>query len=582
MYTLLTVVIIICLLCGRPGFSLSLPTDGSYISRERTCLINGVFIWCVFASHIFQYGLDLTGTDKVIMSGVRGLQQCMVSTFFMFSGFGIMNSLLRKGDDYARTLISVRYFSLLVHFSIAVLVYVLIQYCIGKTYTFAHVLAAFPGWSPVGASCWFIFITLTSYWLIAISYWLCRKISPVMVAICVVLMFAALIPAVMHRGLYVVDSCLCIPAGMLYRVYQKEIERIVRACRIPVAILGGALIYLGLIIYKLLINPDVVELMGRPTLLSRAYVQNVGCIVFAVGVLWLFAAFRFNRTPRFLVWCGGSALFYIYVFQRIPMLLGQYWKLNQYSTILYSALCIIITLVLAWFACRIFPRLNTLIFPQKKSAATPGKEDTLGESKENGTPDAISSRTYMWLVIFSMVGCLGASFQFWIPQCVEVTMKYSVQKPIALQCFYTETPRGKWLFTEKEKVFGEGAISFLLPTKELARFRLDIGEKPGKVEIKDLCLRGSQTISLASSTMFVQKNMAKVTDINNGFQLYSSHNDPFMVYNKPFCVQAGDKRSFLLIPFAVVMLGACVLSLFLREVIVAFCEVFRRKSIVCS
>lgn len=534
----------------------------NYISRERTCLINGFFIWFVFISHIYNQGVILTDIDKFVVAGIRDLKQLMVSTFFLFSGYGIMHSLLRKGKNYAAGLISKRFFALLLHYSFVVLVYVAVQfYILGNAYSVAHVLSAFAAWSSVGVPTWFIFVTLLSYWFIAISYHVWHRIHPVMVVLSVALMFVILIPLVMTRGYFWADSCLCMPVGMLYRLYQSQIEKAVKSIQLPVCCMGAIVLVVGFIVYRKLLNYDwVINVIGSPSLLFKVYVQNLGCIIFGLGTLWLFAGIRFRRTPKFLVWSGGSALFYLYVFHQLPMLLGKHWLSNTESPLIYQAMCIIVTIVLAWAACRIFARLDALIWIEK--------QPTTAHVNISGTGDARSAlplAVKLGIIVVGMLCCLSGTYRLWIPRGVEVEFMYAADKSVNFQVFYLVKPKHKWLHADKKNGEGVGKITFFLPTKELRGVRLDVGDKQGNVEISDLHVIGKEKINLIAPGAFASTNVDRLVYTEHTCLIESCHKDSSIVYTRPLHMRAGANRQFQPVLFIMILCVATAFGFMLTD-----------------
>lgn len=326
------------------GFSAELPDNGEYVTRERTTMINGWFIWLVFLSHISGYKFEMPQTDYILLRlTIHQFWQCVVATFFFYSGYGIMTSLIKKGGSYAKSLIYHRFSLLLLHFAIAVMIFVGVQYCMGVSFPIEKILLSLIGWNSVGNSNWFIFITLVGYLFVAVSYFVLHKIGRFCIVGAVTIAFCILIYALKFKGGYWVDTCLCIPAGMLFCLLRKRIEIIIRSSCVPVWIFGILGTSLGVFFYRF-----SVRYFGL-------YGANIGAIFFAFGILLIFAGFRFKRMPKFLCWSGGPALFFLYVFQRIPMLLGVHWGIHTIQPYLYEFFCLVVTLLLALLSGRIFP-----------------------------------------------------------------------------------------------------------------------------------------------------------------------------------------------------------------------------------
>ena len=148
--------------------------NGEYITRERTCTINGFFIWIVFVCHLTQYTSNFLICDEWLTKVLMQLGQCVVTTFFFFSGYGIMSSLKNK-KGYAGLLVKRRFVSLLLHMTLAVAVFYAVQTWYGKEYEVSSLLWSCIGWKSIGNSNWFVFVSLVCYLFIALSYMLFRR-----------------------------------------------------------------------------------------------------------------------------------------------------------------------------------------------------------------------------------------------------------------------------------------------------------------------------------------------------------------------------------------------------------------------
>ena len=349
-------IIIVCLvlsfLAAKPSLQDVFSKDGSHVSREHTTMIGGLFIWQVFICHLLSYKPAFSPIDSHLSWLFMYPQQLCVAPFFFFSGYRLMCSLRQKGMSYARDLICVRFAKLLLHFSLAVLLYVLLLSFFGVHFSTKHILLSLICWESVGNSNWFICITLISYIAIFLSYVLWRKVGMTAVALSVATLLLLLIPHIEHKGRCWIDTLLCIPVGMLFSIWRNKIERGIERLRLPIWAIGVPLLPLSIYIYRL---PQ----------LEGAW-KNIGAVIFAFAIYLLFSAIRLEKKPIFLCWGGGAALFYLYVFQRIPMYLGFRWGLNQSMPVVYGIICAVITILLACVSIKTFTLLDKIIFKTTK------------------------------------------------------------------------------------------------------------------------------------------------------------------------------------------------------------------------
>ena len=87
MITPFVLVLLAVIFIARPSFILTPVPE--YTSRERTSLINGIFIWLVIFSHMYNNGVLLNDTDQQIIDGIRDLKQLVISTFLFFQDMAL-------------------------------------------------------------------------------------------------------------------------------------------------------------------------------------------------------------------------------------------------------------------------------------------------------------------------------------------------------------------------------------------------------------------------------------------------------------------------------------------------------------
>ena len=71
-----------------------------YLSKSNTQVVKGIFVVCVFLSHIRTYVNFTNSTDLLIISFLDFLGQLMVTFFLFMSGYGIYEAIKNKGNDY--------------------------------------------------------------------------------------------------------------------------------------------------------------------------------------------------------------------------------------------------------------------------------------------------------------------------------------------------------------------------------------------------------------------------------------------------------------------------------------------------
>ena len=163
-------ILILCIAEQRPvtaGAGQFLP---DYISKENTAPVKGIFVMLIVVSHAFQH-IEPDGTLDLLYQAFRShLGQAVVAMFLFYSGFGIMESIRKKGYDYIRSIPSRRFANVFCRFCLILFLYLILQYAFfRRSFPLKHILLAFTGWTSLGNSNWYMFVIFLCYWLVFIS-----------------------------------------------------------------------------------------------------------------------------------------------------------------------------------------------------------------------------------------------------------------------------------------------------------------------------------------------------------------------------------------------------------------------------
>lgn len=372
MSLLILFLLALMLLSGRPSLVWSLPNNGACLSHNRTNLINAFFIIIIVLRHINQRIVPFDGIDiwyQRIFDGSAG--QSIVSTFFFFSGYGIFKAIERKREVYVKELMTKRFLRLYINMGIccafSCLVYLITHLTPKEAIVyFLHTMIGMGGY-------WFIVMTLAIY----IATWIGFKLGGVnrphlSVLLAFVLIYLLCIVLIPFKPMWWLDTELCFPCGMLMALYLPKIERIVRKTRLPVVFIGTLCLAAGWILMKYHMTPyyAVKEKFGLldwlspdcQNLLRAAYhilLYPLCTVVLVFGILWLFAGIKWKKEPSFLVWLGGSAVFYIFVLHFIPIRIIQAGRLEGPYPIMSSDIGgVIIQEPMGWGA--IYPEISII------------------------------------------------------------------------------------------------------------------------------------------------------------------------------------------------------------------------------
>ena len=329
--------------CGRG-------IQGEYMSIPQTTAIKGIFVVLVFLRHYKGY-VALEGVlDRPFLVLDGKLGQLIVALFLFYSGYGLYESYRKKGRDYVRTIPKKRFLATLLHFDLAVLLYVLIQAVLmGRFYGWKQILLSLTGWTSVGNSNWFIFAILVMY----LFSWAALRLIPSRVGqLCAVTALSAAYAVVFHHYYpdiwWWYDTILCYATGMWFAFFRPQIERFLSG-ELRFWVSFGALLVLFRVLFYY-----------RNSLAVYEALAVVFCLL---GVL---VSMKVKVGNRVLDWLGRQ-VFTVYILQRLPMMLLEQWGLSAYPYAFFAA-SLALTLGLAagfdWLLKR-FDRY-VLKIPEKK------------------------------------------------------------------------------------------------------------------------------------------------------------------------------------------------------------------------
>lgn len=330
-YILLLLLIISRLMYRRQGFY------SDYLSFDTTNAVKGIFIALVFIKHatpyIFKSGyvFDDSLLSRAFLFVNAQVGQWIVAMFLFYSGFGIMESIKKKGISYVHSIPRKRILTTLVNFDIAVALFVVIALLLHKDYSLMVYLLSFTGWESVGNSNWYIFVIMLCYLMAYLCFLTAKDGAYTMRAIiCFFLLCISVLFLSRVKPSWWYDTMLCFGVGIFYSLWREHIEIILQK-------------YYWLILFIL----TIVVVCLRSSLGGLTY--NGYCIIFCILVVMLTMKFRINNSV--LIWSGKN-LFPLYIYQRVPMIIlssicgGAF--VSSYP-ILYTFTCLLITVLFAHF-----------------------------------------------------------------------------------------------------------------------------------------------------------------------------------------------------------------------------------------
>lgn len=315
-----------------------LGVNKNYINKHTTTCVNGFFILLVFISHSLSYMVNLDWGEVIVKNVIGLIGQLMVAPFLFNSGFGVMESITNKAG-YAKSIFKRRLLPTLFRFDLALLLYVLLNLCLGIQFPASNYIFCWIGLKSIGNSNWYIFIIMCLYfctWLFAVVFdrlnisfnWLFAPVlcSAILIAVCLRLV---------GFSNYWYDTILCFSVGMIYSVYRTHIEEFIENNIKYVCVLC---ICVALFIVFYLLN-------------SLPMYEIAACFFCFIIVL---LCYRFNFGNKGLYWLGNH-LFEIYILQRLPMIFLANLGLNN-SPLLFWKISFAVTILLAFAGHYIFDK----------------------------------------------------------------------------------------------------------------------------------------------------------------------------------------------------------------------------------
>lgn len=326
-----------------------------YIGFNSTTAIKGIFAIIILFSHSRQYAPSSVtywgGHSYTILynSILDFFGQLMVVMFLTYSGYGIMESYKRKGKSYLNGFCKKRVLKTLIHFDIAVLLFLILSLILGHEYSLKQYILSFIGWEDIGNSNWFIFDIIVLYLLSYFGLYFTAKFNLNTKAFLLIISFLSLgFLVFMYKAkpgfLWWCDTILAFPIGMIWSEFKNRINQFFRKQTTYIMTLFAVICLFGMF-----------YILGHN---FKVIFSFVNAPIFAILVILITMRFKIGNSV--LYWLGINA-FAIYILQRIPMIIASEFGLH-YSPELFMLVIIPSTLVIAWAFTGFTKRIDNKLF----------------------------------------------------------------------------------------------------------------------------------------------------------------------------------------------------------------------------
>lgn len=313
-------------------------------NRDKSTSIKGIFAIIIMFSHVRGY-ISMSGAFDNLFNMIIGfIGQQMVIMFFVYSGYGIVKSIMNK-PNYMKGFFTKRIVKTWLHFALAVLLYIILALALGRKYSIFVWIMSIVGWTSVGNSNWFIFDTLLMYLVTYVSFiWLYNnrlndteqkkkttKICCVVLFVLLYIAFAVFIILTHKSEAYWFDTILTYPMGMLYAIFEEKIKKIFKSSQIY---------YWCTLV--------IVAVLYFVSYYYRNYcgiLHYIRMCIFPILLSLVLMKISFNN--KVLIWLGKNS-FSIYILQRLPMIIFKEVGLASYNKYLYAIVVFTITILISW------------------------------------------------------------------------------------------------------------------------------------------------------------------------------------------------------------------------------------------
>ena len=197
-----------------------------YMALDNTNCIKGVFVWLIIFCHKLGYGVHKNYLFKRIVSN---LGQKVVSLFLFYSGFGINESLQKKGKSYIKTLPK-KACILFIKFQLILLMFLIENIFIFKNkITLKRYLLSIIFKNSLGNSNWFAFNIIIFYIYSYISFRFIKVwhfFGIIIISIICLIHSKFVYNYFYQKKIYAIDTTLCFVVGFYYSSMKFFIDKI--------------------------------------------------------------------------------------------------------------------------------------------------------------------------------------------------------------------------------------------------------------------------------------------------------------------------------------------------------------------
>ena len=161
----------------------------------------------------------------------------------------------------------------------------------------------------------------------------------------VILSYVYIVVIQRYQGGWWCDTTLCFAFGILYSYYKDSIDKIFEAI--------GCIGYFSFLAMIVLIY-----YIGDRYRFVSINIQNLYAILFCGVIVTL--SMKISFKSKILIWCGKN-LFWLYILQRVPMIVFKYFGLDNYGGYIYISICAVVTVLMSVYVPKVIDKITQKI-----------------------------------------------------------------------------------------------------------------------------------------------------------------------------------------------------------------------------
>ena len=198
-----------------------------YMELKNTNSIKGIFVWMIILSHYQNY---YKNKEKYLYRIIlKCFGQKMVSLFLFYSGFGIFESIKKKGKKYVKSLIN-KANVLFIKSQIILIFFLLNNLFLGIKITLKNYFLSIIFKKNIGNSYWFAFTIICFYIYSYISFIIIKHnyvLGIIILNIICIFHIYLIYNFYYPKKCYTIDNTLCFIVGFYYSLLNNYLNKII-------------------------------------------------------------------------------------------------------------------------------------------------------------------------------------------------------------------------------------------------------------------------------------------------------------------------------------------------------------------